>query len=217
MSKDYLTAIRLDVKDDFDGELLIKFLQGENLPCVVYEEISDKVNKLHYQGYIKCGDKNNYAALKKKFKDTFGKSHNRYQRSFTPVRKQEEYMRYVAKDKKLFFTQLIDESHIRKCEEESYKKEDKKKKSQRLGQIICDAAYHYFIEEIRKEKPSLSDLFKFTIKFFGGEYKCFDMPHIKKYTYLLSYHFYGDKFIEEFAEKGLRQMEGEINITKLFS
>lgn len=117
-----LTTIRLDILDEErDSRLLTEFLRAVGQPYVVYREIADVTGKAHYQGYI-VRDEETYEEVKKTFTSTFTSTHSRYQRSFTPVRKVESYMKYVAKDKMLFASHGFDEEHIKTNEKSSYKK-----------------------------------------------------------------------------------------------
>lgn len=123
-----IVAIRLDKLNDDDSDKLKNFLENyEDIKYVVYYEISDKVKKPHYQGYIEC-DSDKYSDIKEPFLELFRPTHTRYQRSFTPARKVEDYMIYVSKDKNLQFQKGYTEEYIKDQESKSYKKTKKEKK-----------------------------------------------------------------------------------------
>lgn len=120
IAQDALTTVRLDILDPLDGERLHAFLRLHCVKFMVYLETSTVVGKEHFQGYVVCLDE--YKSIKAEWVKEFGSSHTRYQRSWAPVRRCEEYMRYVAKDKALAFKQGYDDEHQVLCEKESFKK-----------------------------------------------------------------------------------------------
>lgn len=119
---DYLMSIRLDmVNEEIDAQKLLQLLRPFE-KFVVYREIADVTRKSHLQGYVVCGNLVSQEKAKKEFADAFRATHTRYQRSFAEVRKPLSYMRYVAKDKNLAFSQGVPSDEIIRLEQESYKK-----------------------------------------------------------------------------------------------
>lgn len=120
------STVRLDVVHNDDSDRLSQFLSSlQDVKYVVYREIGDKTKKLHLQGYIQFNDMDSYDHAHDQFKEVFGKTHNRFQRSFTIVRKREKYMIYVSKDKNLEFQSGYTEEELKEKENLSYKKADK--------------------------------------------------------------------------------------------
>lgn len=116
-------TIRLDHLADSDPDRLKLFLEHYDVYCV-YEEISDKKKKLHYQGWITFPDVKAYNAAKTRFSSWF-KDYPGSQKSMAIVKK-EEYNIYVVKDKKPFVIKGISEERIKELESKSYKKSDVK-------------------------------------------------------------------------------------------
>lgn len=134
---DQLSTVRLDILSEEDVPRLIQWLEDEVKMYVVYKEYGDETGKPHAQGYVSIGDVD-YKTLKASFHELFATTHKPTQRSFKQVVKVERYMRYVAKDKCLIKAKGVTEEHIKKMEDESYKKE---KKKQTVTQVYVDMAY----------------------------------------------------------------------------
>lgn len=184
------STIRLDKLSEDDTVSLSNYLDSIDASFVVYEEIADKTKKVHFQGYIECTQET-YEVYKEAFLVCFRKTHSRYQRSFTVVRKVESYMKYVAKDKKLFKSKGFTEQHIKEQEEKSYKKNEKKLTFQEVVDEwwnVVKPKYvwrnDYTIWDVNKMykmlRIELVDQFK-TLK------KLWDLPIIERYcNYLIN-------------------------------
>lgn len=210
-----LTTIRLDILDDnVDAERLTTFLRAAGQPYVVYREIADVTGKAHFQGYM-VRDEETYNQLKKDWVKEFSKTHTRYQRSFTPVRKVEEYMKYVAKDKELFLVHGFTEQHIKEKEDASYQKGTKgTKKSTRIGEQICGDAR----EQWKERKPqNIEEVARWVTEWFGGQEKCFDMPYVEKYTHLILYTICGDKYVRKFSRRVAERIQVFCNLESSLS
>lgn len=120
-SKDYLMTVRLDILDEVsDKAKLLEWLSKFQV-FVVYREISDKVKKPHYQGYVACGNLEASKIAKSEFHVMYKDTHKPGQRSFNQVKKVESYMRYVAKDKDLVASSGVTDAELKKLEAESFK------------------------------------------------------------------------------------------------
>lgn len=196
-------TIRLDETSDSDRIRLVELFKSLKVKVVIYEEIAIVTKKVHFQGYCEC-TRETYEIYKKAFLKEFTSTHTRFQRSFTVVRKVVEYMIYVAKDKNLLYQEGFTEEHIKENESKSYQK-----KKLAIGQEIIHKAREHF----KGRKPTeLVEVVEFVTHYFGGKLKCFDMPYIKKYSYLVCYHLLGDKYVHHFAKSVSETMNIEMNL-----
>lgn len=150
-TSDFLAAVRVDeLNDGGDGQKLKLFLDVYSV-YVVYEEKGEVTGKLHYQGYVACGDKDRYNEIKQVFKNTYV-GRKPASQSFTQVKKVESYMRYVAKDKKIFCHKGVSEQDIAKREAESYKK------TKDGGSLVCrclDAMRQYDLSYMKDNEEAV--------------------------------------------------------------
>lgn len=116
-------TIRLDVLSDGDSEQLIKYLDKYN-KYLVYEEVSDKTQKLHYQGIIIVEDDKEYNAAKVRFTSMFP-NHKCGKKSMAKVKK-DTYAVYITKDGKKFASRGYTDEEIEELQTKSYKKKDKR-------------------------------------------------------------------------------------------
>lgn len=117
-------TIRVDIIGQFNtDDLMAKFL-GKYEKYLVYHEVSDEVQKPHYQGIVWVPDNKAYVAIKSRFSTMFNEW-TRGQKSMALVRK-EQYEIYICKDKQLKWSKGYSQEEITQLESKSYKKDDKK-------------------------------------------------------------------------------------------
>lgn len=184
------TTIRLDKISEDDASRLHAFLDGIDTKIVVYEEVADITKKIHWQGYIEC-TQDTYEVYKEAFLEVFRPTHNRYQRSFTVVRKVETYMIYVAKDKKLFYSKKVTEEELKEKEDASYKK--KKASFQDIVEDwwILNQSKYFMMYNVNSTIWDVNEMYKKLRIDLVNQFKClkriWDLPVIEKYcNYLLN-------------------------------
>ena len=196
------STVRLDIVHDDDSDRLSQFLSSlQDVKYVVYREIGDKTKKLHLQGYVQFDNMDAYDHTHDQFKEVFGKTHNRFQRSFTIVRKREKYMIYVSKDKNLEFQSGYTEEELKEKENLSYKKGSKPQTFQEKVESWWEENKSLYNDLIREYRINESDChnryysislvyFQFRaglIKQFRFLKRIWDLPIIDRYcNYLLS-------------------------------
>lgn len=145
---DNLSTIRLDILKDDDEDRLKQFLDKFEV-FVVYCEVSEVVQKVHLQGYVSLKG-HVYKDVKEEFHKAFAFTHTKDQRSMAKVTKVENYMRYVAKDKNLWLSRGVSPEELKKREDESYKKGEKKVSL--YDQLAAEVADHR--EWLNERTPS---------------------------------------------------------------
>lgn len=128
-------TVRLDVLNPEDGDTLKKYLEKYS-KYLVFEEVSSKTQKLHYQGVVYFDSEQEYKAAKVRFSSMF-KSHTRGKKSMAKV-KSEDYEIYISKDGKCFIAKEYTEEDIAILHSKSYKKTDKKKDKKSWFMILVD-------------------------------------------------------------------------------
>lgn len=116
-------TIRLDVIDDTDADQLRKYLDKYS-KYLVYEEVSDKTKKLHYQGIIIVEDDKEYNAAKVRFTSMFP-NHKGGKKSMAKVKK-DSYAVYITKDGNKFASRGYTDEDIQLLQSKSYKKTETK-------------------------------------------------------------------------------------------
>lgn len=125
MENNFPFTIRLDVlfEDEFDKDLLTKYVDKYE-KYLVYEEVSNKTKKLHYQGIVWVTDLKAFNAAKTRFTTMFKETHPRSNRSMAPVRK-DNYEVYITKDLKKVMSRGYTDEEIERLQSQSYSKEDR--------------------------------------------------------------------------------------------
>lgn len=122
---DGLRALRIDVLDGHDAAQLVRthFAQwlGNFATSVLYREAGAQTGKVHLQGYVTCAD--GFKERKRELQAMLTSlGYAKHQWSFTAVKKVENYMRYVAKDKDCVHKHGISDEVLSECEKQSYRK-----------------------------------------------------------------------------------------------
>jgi len=116
-------TIRLDVLTEDDAERLRQYLV-KYTKYLVYEEIADKTEKLHYQGIIIFHDDKEFTNAKVRF-STYFPNHSRGKKSMSKVKKS-TYAVYITKDGKIFASSGYTDGEIESLRELSYQKTKEK-------------------------------------------------------------------------------------------
>lgn len=135
-------TLRVDNRDDDTLSRLQSFLSRYE-KYLVYEEVSDKQKKLHYQGVVYVNSDKEYNAMKVRFSTHF-KDWEKGSKSMSLVKK-DTYEVYITKDGKQVFNQGFSEEEVENLQKQSYKKEDKTKlnKLDKLMQYCKENNYHW--------------------------------------------------------------------------
>lgn len=168
MEKDGCIALtlRLDIKNDSTYSLLEKYLRKYDYKYLVYEEVSDKKEKLHYQGIFWVPEKE-HNACKSRWSTMF-KDWTRGQKSMAIVKKS-SYEIYCTKDKSPIFRNKYTDEEISALEDQSYKKKPERSENETTfqkafnyckehgidtysdGWIIAETLIDYYREKVKCE------------------------------------------------------------------
>lgn len=115
-------TIRVDIIGENATDFMERFLKKYD-KYLIYEEVSDQVQKPHYQGIVWVPDNKAYVAIKSRFSTHFS-DWTRGQKSMALVRKA-QYEIYITKDKQLKWSRGYSDDEIKALEDKSYKKDSK--------------------------------------------------------------------------------------------
>lgn len=200
------STVRLDVINEADGDMLIKFLSMYD-KYLVYEEIAEKTGKLHYQGVIHFADIRAFNAAKSRFTTMFGKTHPRSKKSMAQVRK-EEYKYYITKDGKLFTSKNYTQDEIDALASKWKSRQNfdvdvkvKSKTSEKFIDVIEDKYAEWILDRKTRgvkyaEMPSREEIQRWIIHTFKTLRKLWDVGVVTKYTNYFDYEANGHKHVD---------------------
>lgn len=158
---------------------------------LVYEEVSDVVEKLHYQGVVHVCDEKSYIAIKTRF-STYFKDIPKGGKSMSKV-KTESYEIYISKDKNPVFIKSYTDEEVKKLQELSYKKKNNPVIKKQTFIEIVDDKFDEWIVEVRKKtnrsdwNPHRNEIIRWLINTFSCMKKLWDVGVLTKYANYLQY------------------------------
>lgn len=159
-------TVRLDILSPEDGPKLIKFLEKYD-KYLVYDEISDKKKKPHYQGIIWYKDEKEAKAAKTRYTEMFGKTHPKSLKSMIKVNT-DNYEIYITKGGKVFCSKDYTEDKILELQTKSYKKPTKKTTQKSQFSKILD----YCKESNLQCTANGWEIAALILKYYTHEVKC---------------------------------------------
>lgn len=158
---------------------------------LVYEEVSDVVEKLHYQGVVHVCDEKSYIAIKTRF-STYFKDIPKGGKSMAKV-KTDSYEIYISKDKNPVFIKSYTDEEVKKLQELSYKKKNNPIVKKQTFIEIVDEKFDEWIVEVRKKSnrsdwnPHRNEIIRWLINTFSCMKKLWDVGVLTKYANYLQY------------------------------